>query len=248
MPPLSPLGTILAFLRSALFALLFYGLTVPFLLAALVASLFGQRPVTATARVWSLMHRVLARWVLGQRIVVEGVIPREPLFIVAKHESMFETVDALRLFNRPVIAAKRELIDIPVWGYIARAYGLIIVERSGGASTLRTIRSAARAAFAAGRPVVLYAEGTRVPHGERPPLKSGFAGLYVVLGCPVVPLAVDSGRVSPRNSFLKRSGIITYRFGEPIPAGLPRAEAERLVHEAINSLNGPTVDPAPDSL
>jgi 1-acyl-sn-glycerol-3-phosphate acyltransferase len=76
-----------------------------------------------------------------------------------------------------------------------------------------------------------------VPHGEAPALKAGFAGIYAMLGVPVVPVAVNSGRLSPRNGFLKRAGTITYRIGEAIPAGLPRAKAEARVHAAINALN-----------
>jgi 1-acyl-sn-glycerol-3-phosphate acyltransferase len=237
MPPLSPLGVVITFLRSLLFALLFYALTVPLVAMAAIGSPFGVRVVGPIAWMWGWTQRLLMRLVLGQRVVIEGTLPDGPQFLVSKHEAMFETIDAMCLFDRPVIAAKRELMEIPFWGHVARAYGLITVDRKGGASTLRIIRAAARAAFADGRPVILYPEGTRVEHGASPELKSGFAGLYMLLNCPVIPIAIDSGRVSPRNSFLKRSGTITYLIGEPIPAGLPRAEAERCVHAAINALN-----------
>ena len=53
----------------------------------------------------------------------------------------------------------------------------------------------------------------------------------------MVPIAVDSGRVSPRGRFLKRAGTITYKVGEIIPTGLDRKEAEAKVHAAINALN-----------
>lgn len=237
MPPLSPVQFVIALLRSILFAVLFYGLTVPILLAAVIGGLTGPAGVAPVATLWSRMHRLLTRYVLGQHVVIEGDMPADARFIVCKHESMFETIDALCLLHRPVIAAKRELRRIPVWGWVADRYGLIIVDRNGGASALRAIRAEAQAAFAQGRPLVLFPEGTRVPHGESPPVKAGFAGLYSMLACPVVPVAVDTGLVSPRNSFIKRSGRITYRIGEIIPPGLPRAEAEARLHRAINALN-----------
>ena len=85
------------------------------------------------------------------------------------------------------------------------------------------------------RNLIFFPEGTRVPHGEVRPLQSGFAGLYKMLGLPVVPVAVNSGPVYHKR--LKRPGRIIYRFGEPIPPGLPRPEIEKRVLAAINALN-----------
>ncbi len=77
-----------------------------------------------------------------------------------------------------------------------------------------------------------------VPHGERPELKSGMAGLYKLLGLPVIPVALDSGLYSPKGSFVKRAGMVRMKVGEAIPPGLPRAEIEARVFAAINALNG----------
>ncbi len=93
----------------------------------------------------------------------------------------------------------------------------------------------ARRHIGSGRPLAIFPEGTRTPHGERPPLRSGFAGLYKLLDLPVVPVAVDSGPLYQR--WWKRRGTITLRFGEPIPPGLPREEIEAQVHASINALN-----------
>lgn len=223
--------------RSLLFMLAFYSGSLFFVLWALLMAWIAPKAVIGVALGWSRFHRACARIILGQRVVVEGDLPQGPYLYIIKHESMFETIDLLCLLDKPAIGAKRELFDIPLWGRIARLYGLIPIERSAGASALRALRAAARAATAKGRPVCLFPEGTRVPHGERPPLKAGFAGLYSLLRLPVVPVAVDSGRVSPRGRFLKRPGTITYKVGETIPAGLDRTLAEAKVHAAINALN-----------
>ena len=108
---------------------------------------------------------------------------------------------------------------------------------SAGASAMRALLAAARATIAQGRPLCLFPEGTRVPHGEAPPLRAGFAGLYAMLGLPVVPIAVDSGRVAPRGGFRKHAGVITYKVGAIVPPGLDRRDAEARVHAAINALN-----------
>lgn len=120
---------------------------------------------------------------------------------------------------------------------IARREGVIPVDRAGSAKALRRMMRAATAARDSGRSILIFPEGTRVAPGEQPPLQPGFAGLYKALDLPVVPVALDSGRLWPRNSFLKRPGIITIRLGDPVPAGLPRAEIEARVHAAMNVLD-----------
>ena len=227
-------------LRSLAFMLIFYPGSLLFVLAAMASNLVAPRSIPRVATAWSRFHRRCAYWLLGQKVRVEGRLENGPYLYIVKHESMFETIDLLCLLDRPAIAAKRELFDIPLWGGIARRYGLIPIERTAGASALRALRAAAKAATAEGRAVCLFPEGTRVPHGESPPLRAGFAGLYALLGLPVVPVAVDSGRVSPRGKFMKRAGTITYRVGEIVPPGLDRREAEALVHAAINALNRPS--------
>jgi 1-acyl-sn-glycerol-3-phosphate acyltransferase len=225
------------FFRSLAFAVIFYGGTLFWVLSALVASLIGRGPLRAVVSGWGRYHRVCARLLLGQKVVVIGDLPDAPLLYIFKHESMFETIDLLCLFDAPMIAAKRELMDIPLWGRVADLYGMMVVEREAGGAAMRAMRKSAMAGLAEGRPICLFPEGTRVPHGERPPIRAGFAGLYVLLRIPVVPVAVDTGKVAPRNSFFKRPGTITYKVGEIIPPGLPRAEAEARAHAAINALN-----------
>ncbi|MGD9810115.1 MAG: lysophospholipid acyltransferase family protein [Sphingobium sp.] len=224
-------------IRSFLFAAAFYLLSVLWVLAAALVAPLSERTFRSVISGWGWMHRTLCRVLLGQRVKVEGILPDEPMLFVFKHESMFETIDLLCLFDRPVAIAKQELIDIPGWGWLAKRYGMIGLRRADGARALRQLRREAQAAIAADRPLCLFPEGTRVPHGDMPPIKAGFAGLYQLLGLPVIPVAVDSGRLSPRNSLLKRPGIVTYLVGEIIPPGLPRAEAEARAHAAINALN-----------
>jgi len=94
----------------------------------------------------------------------------------------------------------------------------------------------ATAAISTGRPVIIFPEGTRVRPGDTPPIRPGFAGLYRALGLPVVPVAVDSGRLWGRG-LVHRPGIVTFKVGATIPPGLKRDEIEARVHAAINALD-----------
>jgi 1-acyl-sn-glycerol-3-phosphate acyltransferase len=233
----------IAFIRTVLFRAVFMIVTIPYVLLALLAVLVGTRMVRRIAIGWARMHNFVARWVLGIRIVSEGRIPvRGTVIYATKHEAAFETVALLDLLGQsPAVVLKEELTRIPFWGRVAMLYGVIPVDRAGSSRALRAMLGAARAAKAEGRAVLIFPEGTRVPHGESPPLKPGFAGLYRALDIPVVPVALDSGRLCPRGAFVRHAGTITFRFGNPIPAGLSREDIEEQVHEAINTLNGPAL-------
>ena len=220
---------------SLLFAVLFYPGTLLFVLAGLTASLFSRRATIAVVMGWVNFHHWLITNLLGIRVRVEGAVPPGQYLIAVKHQAMFETLEMLRLCRVPVIVVKRELADMPLFGLMTRRYGIIPVERSAGAKALRAMVQGANAALATGRPVIIYPEGTRVPPGETPPLRPGFAGLYRALGLPVVPVAMDSGHLWA-TGLTKRSGAITFRVGETIPPGLKRDEIEARVHRAINAL------------
>jgi 1-acyl-sn-glycerol-3-phosphate acyltransferase len=229
---------LIALLRSLLYAAVFYPLTVLWVLAGMVASLFGRRPTLAIVLSWVEIHHWLARHVLNIRVRVEGTIPPGPQLIAVKHQSMFETLEMVRLSHLPIIVMKKELADIPLFGFMTRRYGVIPVERSAGAKALRALVEEGKAAVATGRPVIIYPEGTRVRVGETPELKSGFAALYRTLALPVVPVALDSGRLWGRG-FVHRGGTVTLKVGETIPPGLPRKDVEARVHAAINALELP---------
>lgn len=226
----------MAVLRSTLFAIIFYLGSIVMVLAAIASVPFGQGAIIAASRRWARWHRWCAAVLLGIRSEVIGTLPQRDALIVFKHEAMFETIEVLTLFDAPAVVMKQELIDIFGWGYVALRHGVIPVDREAGASALRHMLTAAKAAKAQHRPVILFPEGTRVAHGETPPLRAGFAGLYKILGLPVVPVALDSGKVWPRG-FLRRPGTVTMLVGETIPPGLPREEVEARVHAAINALS-----------
>ncbi|PLK23362.1 1-acyl-sn-glycerol-3-phosphate acyltransferase [Porphyrobacter sp. TH134] len=225
----------MALLRSLAFYVLFYGGSALLVAASVVAVTARKAWLRTVVAKWGDWHLWCVRNLLGIEVVLDGTLPEGPVLIAVKHEAFFEAIDTPRLFTDPAVFAKQELFRIPGWGYSALVYGLIPVAREDGAKTLRAMLALAKQRVAEGRPLVIFPEGTRVKHGAAPPLQAGFAGLYKLLRLPVVPIAVNSG--AAYHHVVKRPGRITYKVGEMIPAGLPRAEVEARVHAAINVLN-----------
>ncbi|MEO6152935.1 MAG: lysophospholipid acyltransferase family protein [Croceibacterium sp.] len=221
-------------LRSLLFYFAFYSGSVFFVLVSMVAMVVTPGRLRWGPDGWSRYHRRCLA-IVGIKVHVTGHQPPGPTLFAIKHESFFEAIDLPNLLDHPVPFGKAELYKIPGWGKVAKAYGSVAVARDQGAKGLREMLADARRFAATGRPLAIFPEGTRVPHGTRAPLQAGFAGIYKLLRLPVVPVAVDSGPLYHR--WIKRPGTITLAFGEPIAPGLSREDIETRVLAAINVLN-----------
>lgn len=229
-------------LRSLAFYLAFYGVTVMLAFVVSLQVLLPGRGFVRTIFLWTRFHRLCVRYILRIRVNLVGEAPSGQVLVAMKHESYFEAIDLPVLLDYPAVFAKMELLELPLWGRAGRHYGLIGVERDQGARALRAMIAEARLRTAEGRPLAIFPEGTRVPHGTVAPLQAGFAGIYKLLGLPVVPVAVDSGRLYKRR--WKKPGTITLLVGEQIEPGLRREEIEARVTAAINRLN-PAAEAAP---
>jgi 1-acyl-sn-glycerol-3-phosphate acyltransferase len=235
MAPPQPRGSILDIPRSLAFYLVFYTGTVFLVIWVALMMSVSEHRFRSAIRSWGKYHRACCRYLLGIRRESNVAHPRGGVLYAIRHESFYEAIELPATFDTPVVFAKMELMRLPLWGKAGIRYGLIGVERDAGAKALRTMLTEARRLIANGRPLVIFPEGTRVPHGSAAPLQSGFAGLYKLLNLPVIPVAVNSGPLYHR--LWKRSGTVRYHFGEEIPAGLPRDEVEARVLAALNVLH-----------
>ena len=223
-------------LRSLLFTVIFYLGSLPTVLAAAFGVLVSPAALTWGSKFWSRWFMWCATRLMGVRLVVEGEVPQHACIVAMKHQAGYEAILTLYLFDNPAVVMKAELRKIPVWGFVAYTHGSIFVDRAGSAAALRSMMKAGKSAIEQDRPIVIFPEGTRTAVGDRPPLAAGFAGLYRMLKVPVVPVALDSGKVWPKG-LVKHPGTVTLRFGAPIAPGLGRDEIEARVHAAINELN-----------
>jgi 1-acyl-sn-glycerol-3-phosphate acyltransferase len=213
-------------LRSFLFNLGYFGLTG--LLAVIGLPLLCRRGwVVAYARLWTGLILWWLKVSVGLDHEIRGLenLPSGPYILAPKHQSSWDTLVLNHLVRDPAVVLKRELTWIPVFGwYLARA-GNIVIDRKAGPSAIRKLVNQGRAVLAAGRPIVIFPEGTRGPVGGKLPYQPGVAALYAQLGVPLVPVALNSGPFWGRLTFIKRPGRITLEVLPPIAPGLDRRRA-----------------------
>jgi 1-acyl-sn-glycerol-3-phosphate acyltransferase len=225
-------------LRSLLFNLLFLGGTAIALVVLGIPLLAAPATwIFAVARVWARCVFWLMRVVLGLRWELRGrtELLRPGALVAAKHQSAWDTIVFYLLAPRPAYVMKKELMAIPIYGWLARRQKHIAVDRKAGGSALRQMQRAAQAALDIGATIVVFPQGTRVAPGDKQPYHPGIAGLYGALGVPVVPVALNSGLFWGRRSFVKTPGTIVVEVLPEIPPGLPRAQLMRELESRIEA-------------
>lgn len=163
--------------------------------------------------------------------VVEGRehLPARSSIVLLKHSSAWETLAQLRIFPRQSWVLKRELMWIPVFGWVLALMKPIAIDRRGGGAAVQQVLKQGRERLVEGFWVMIFPEGTRMPVGET--RRYGMSGVLLAQAeeLPVVPVTHDAGYFWPRRGWLKKPGTIRVVIGPPIETkGVePRAVNER---------------------
>ena len=231
--------------RSIVFALAAALITPPY--AFLALAIFFLPPMTRyrIIRTWSVAIVWLARIICGVRWKVTGLerLPAAPSIILSKHQSAWETLAFQAIFPPQVWVLKRSLLWVPFVGWGIGMLSPIAIDRSQRMRALKQMLEQGRARLASGFWVVVFPEGSRIDPGIRGTWQIGGAWLAAHAGAPVVPVAVNSGELWPRNGFIKHAGTIEVVILDPIsPAGMKAEVLNRLVEQRVEDamlqLNG----------
>ena len=189
-------------------------------------TLLATRSTLIVVRIWIRGIMVLARVIVGINCSVRGHehVPQGACIIAAQHQSSFETYRLFLELEHPIFILKRELVWIPIIGWYMKRAGFVSIDRGAGAGAMRKMLRLAQAALSAGNQVVVFPEGTRVLPGEKRPYRPGIAALYAHCAVPVVPMALNSGRLWGKTRVLKVPGEITFQFLPALPAGLDKGQ------------------------
>ena len=211
------------FIRSLIFNIFLYvGLILIFILA-IPTLILPSKFTIFFGRVSAKYLVFILKIILNTKVIFHGVENLKKVdnfFVASAHQSMFETFALQIPLDSPIFILKKELLNIPLFGWYLRKIGSIaIVRDTTTRENLNFFDKLRERIEKSKRPLLIFPQGTRVKPDEQPPFKKGVGRIYKALNLPCVPVALNTGKVWPKNSFLKYPGDIHISFLDPIMSG-----------------------------
>ena len=210
--------------RSLLFNALFYVNIIVRMIVALPTIVLPYAFLLGVLRAYARSTLWLLRVVCGTTVEWRGreKLPKGAYIVACKHQSLWETFALFALLPDPTYVLKRELMWLPLFGWLATKARMIPIDRGARVTALARMAAAARNEIARSRQIVIFPEGTRRPPGAKPRYLPGVAYLYAEIGVPCVPVALNSGLFWPRRSLRRYPGTVLVEVLDPIPPGLDK--------------------------
>ncbi|MGK0442872.1 MAG: 1-acyl-sn-glycerol-3-phosphate acyltransferase [Pseudohongiellaceae bacterium] len=167
---------------------------------------------------WNRFIVFWVRFVCGVKVEVIGKenLPDGPYVVLSNHQSQWETY-FLQYFLAPVcIVLKRELLNIPFFGWGLRLTSPIAIDRGSPKQALKKTLEQGKQHLANNISILIFPEGTRTPASKETKYARGGANIAVAANVPVVPIALNAGEFWPAGEYVKYPGTITVKIGKPI--------------------------------
>ena len=171
---------------------------------------------------WCRLTQKALLFFCGVDLKIKGLenIPQDPnksLIILGKHQSAWETFVYPAFFPRQLcFVFKRELLFVPFFGWALASLKMIHINRGDREKAREAVNEQGKAVLAQGSWIAIYPEGTRTPRGSFKPYRKGGVRLAISTQTDILPVAQNSAAIWPRNTLLKRPGVITLSIGPVI--------------------------------
>ena len=225
------------FFKSLIFNIFLYlGLIVIFILA-IPTLLLPDKCTLFFGRLSAKYIVFLLKIILSTKVIFHGLENLKKVdhfFVASAHQSMFETFVLQIPLDSPIFILKKELLKIPLFGQYLRKIGSVeIVRETTTKENLHFLDKIKSRIEEQKRPLLIFPQGTRVKFDEQPPFKKGVGRIYNSLNLPCIPVALNTGKVWPKNSFMKYSGDIHISFLEPIMPGKDKNDFVKEIEDKI---------------
>ena len=161
----------------------------------------------------------------------------EPVIIVSKHQSAFETFALYYYLQKSFFIHKKQLFYIPIFGQYLMKHNMVSIDRAGQASTMRKMITDVKKKLDSGSTIIIFPEGTRKKPGAKADYKTGFIGIYNTSKRKLQPVALNSGLFWQKGLKVIKRGHIIIEFLPQIDIGLDKKEVLDKVENSIESSN-----------
>ncbi len=232
-------------IRNIIFLLVFYfGLI--FLLILFIPSLIlPQHIVTMGGKFLGYWTSFCLKYIMATKIEVKGkenLINNQKYFVVSSHQSIFETFFLQTIFENPVFILKKELIKIPLFGWYLKKMGCISIDRNKiSRENLNFSDEVSKVIKNTNKTLIIFPQGTRKNFDDRSTFKKGFARIYNDLEIACLPVAINSGKVWPKNGSLISNQYITVSILNILPTGKEQnkfaTEVEKVIYNELDKIS-----------
>ncbi len=226
-------------LRNSLFSFFFFFGIIIISLLFLPTLLLPNKIVLFGGKVMGYWAGFCLKIFLSTKINIKGrenIVSNDKFFIASTHQSMFETFYLQTIFNSPIFILKKELLQIPIFGWYLKKIGSISIKRNKiTKDNLGFFDNISKIVSKSDRPIIIFPQGTRVLPTERPEFKKGVSRIYNELNISCQPIAINSGYVWPKNGSKSSNKTITISILKPISAGLEKEKFLNILENNIYS-------------
>ena len=229
-------------IRNLLFSIFFFVGIIIILIVFLPALILPRKITLLGGKLMGYWAGFCLKIFLSVKIIIKGkenIMTDQKFFIAASHQSMFETFYLQTVFNSPVFVLKKELLQIPIFGWYLKKIGSISINRNKvSKDNLGFFEDISKTVKNSDRPLIIFPQGTRLMPNERTPFKKGVTRIYQELNIACQPVAINSGYVWPKKGLKNSHKTITVSILNPINAGMEKENFQKNLESKIyNELN-----------
>ena len=157
----------------------------------------------------------------GQRLKVYGEIPDPksgPYLYLMNHESLFDHFAIGRYIKHYVTAiAKFEQFKYPLWGHVAKYYGVEPIDRSNTKKAIKSLKNVEKEIIDNKTSFLIAPEGTRSKDGSLGEFKKGAFHLAKNTGASIIPIIINGAYEAKNiNDWRLRPGTIKVYFSDSV--------------------------------
>ena len=196
------------------------------------------------AKIWIRGIFFFLKYICGVTHEIRGLesLSNEPMIVVAKHQSAFETFALYYYLENSFFIHKKQLIYIPIFGQYLLKSNMVSIDRRGQAATMRKMISQIKKKINDGSTIIIFPEGTRRKPWAKPEYKSGFVGIYNTTKRALQPVALNSGLFWKKGMGVIRKGNIIIEFLPSIEVGLDKKNVLKRVESSIEAATNKLLD------